>query len=200
MRPAQSILSGVTRHLPLALVALRLALAPTVVLIAIFHPNGTAFGTCLVLAFLSDWFDGVIARRLGVVTEFLRRADSIVDTIFYLGVAAAIAITVPDVLTRHWPGLVLLLVVEVARYVYDGRKFGKEAAYHMWSSKLWGILLFAGAFSALALGTGSALVAAAIYWGVVADLEGLAISAVLPRWQADVPTFWHARRIARAPR
>jgi len=185
------------QRIPLALVALRLALAPTILLVAAVRPNAAAFGICLVLAFLSDYFDGVIARRLGVVTEFLRHADSVVDTVFYLCTAAAIALTAPEILSQRWFALLVLLSLEVARYVFDLRKFGKEAAYHMWSSKLWGLLLFLGAFSVLALNTASWLVALAIYWGVLADLEGLAISLVLRRWRADVPTYWHARKLAR---
>lgn len=191
-------MSSTLRRIPLALVALRLVLAPTILLIAFIEPNAAAFGTCLVLAFLSDYFDGAIARRLGVATEFLRRADSVADSAFYLCTAAAIALTAPEVLVRHWAALAVLFLLEVTRYVVDFRKFGKEAAYHMWSSKLWGVLLFLGAFSALALNSAGSLVALAIYWGIVADLEGLAISLVLRQWKADVPTYWHARRLARS--
>jgi hypothetical protein len=32
----------------------------------------------------------------------------------------------------------------------------------------------------------------AIYAGVLADLEGLAISATLQQWRTDVPTLCHA--------
>lgn len=52
--------------IPLFLTALRAALAPVVVLLAISRPSRAAFGVCLVAAFLSDVFDGVIARRLGI--------------------------------------------------------------------------------------------------------------------------------------
>jgi len=41
-------------------------------------------------------------------------------------------------------------------------------------------------------------VALAIFWDIAADLEGLAISMTLWKWQADVPTLWHARRLANA--
>jgi len=42
------------------------------------------------------------------------------------------------------------------------------------------------------------LVTAAIWLGIVADLEGLAISVVLTRWMNDVPSIVHAWRL-RAP-
>lgn len=101
----------------------------------------------------------------------------------------------PLALTLLRAGLAPVVVaLQVARYAYDLRKFGREASYHMWSSKLWGIALFAGFFSLLALGQPGWPVAAAIWVGAVADLEGLAISAVL-RWTHDVPSFVHAWRV-----
>lgn len=83
------------------------------------------------------------------------------------------------------------------RYVFDAVKFRREASYHMWSSKLWGIALFAGFFSLLALGSNDMFLTAAIYIGIIADLEGLAISMILRDWKSDVPTLLHALRLRR---
>jgi hypothetical protein len=58
--------------------------------------------------------------------------------------------------------------------------------------------LFAGFFGLLVMGSSGAVVSCAIYVGIVADIEGLLISLVLPRWQADVPTLVHALRARRA--
>ena len=187
--------AAVMRRIPIVLVLTRLCLGPVVVLIGLLHPNGTAFAACLIFAFVSDYFDGVIARRLGVATATLRRLDSAADTVFYVCVAITAAVTVMELLRPHFVGLIALAVVEVARYVYDLRKFGKEASYHMWSSKLWGVLLFLAVYSLLVLHRGGWIVALAIYWGILADLEGLAISMTLKEWRADVPTLRHARLI-----
>lgn len=153
---------------------------------------------CLVVAFVSDIFDGILARRLNVATPNLRRLDSITDTIFYLCTAFAVWHLYPGVISQYAVALVVLLCLEVVRYVFDIRKFGREASYHMWSSKLWGIALFAGIFSLLVLGSAGFAVAAAIYVGIFADIEGLAISVVMDEWQPDIPTLMHARRLHRA--
>jgi CDP-diacylglycerol--glycerol-3-phosphate 3-phosphatidyltransferase len=65
----------------------------------------------------------------------------------------------------------------------------------MWSSKLWGIALFAGFLSVLGYGSSGLLVTLAVYIGILADLEGLAISVVLTEWKSDVPTLLHALRL-----
>jgi CDP-diacylglycerol--glycerol-3-phosphate 3-phosphatidyltransferase len=186
------------RHWPLALTALRALLAPVVVLLALVDPAPAAFGACLAAAFLSDVFDGVIARRLGVATPGLRRLDSAADSAFYVAALFAAWHLHPATIRGHAAALVLLGVLEAVRYAVDLLKFGREASYHMWSSKLWGLALFAGCFSLLALGEDGLAVAAAIWVGVAADLEGLAISIVLRRWRTDVPSVVHAWRLRRA--
>jgi CDP-diacylglycerol--glycerol-3-phosphate 3-phosphatidyltransferase len=184
--------------IPLSLTLMRAFLAPVVVLLAIFKPLPWAFGVCLTLAFFSDIFDGVIARRLNVASPGIRRLDSIVDTIFYVAVVYAVWHLHPEVLWKHTLSLCLLVSLEGARYVIDFAKFKREASYHMWSSKLWGLLLFLAFFGVLVVGPTHRLVSLAIYIGIVTDLEGIMISFVLPEWENDVPTIFHAIRIRQA--
>jgi CDP-diacylglycerol--glycerol-3-phosphate 3-phosphatidyltransferase len=179
-------------RVPIALTALRGALGPAVVLLALVWPNVAAFAVCLTLAFLSDYFDGVLARRLGVATPTLRRMDSIADTVFYVSALFAAWYLQSSILRPYLLALLVLAAVEVARYAYDFLKFGKEASYHMWSSKLWGLTLVLAFFALLVYGRAGWPVSLAIYVGIAADLEGLAISRVLPRWTTDVRTIFHA--------
>jgi len=183
--------SRVTR-IPIALTALRFALGPVVVWLALFWPNATAFAVCLTLAFVSDYFDGVIARRLGVATPSLRLLDSIVDTAFYVCALFAAWYLRSSILHPYLPALFVLAALEATRYAFDYLKFGREASYHMWSSKLWGLTLVMAFYALLVYGRAGWPVALAIYAGIVADLEGLAISSVLREWRTDVHTIFHA--------
>ena len=182
------------KRLPHALTALRALLAPVVVGLALAWPAPWAFGACLVAAFVSDVFDGIVARRLGVATPGLRRLDSLADSLFYVAALLAAWHLHADAIHAQAAPLAVLAALEIARYAVDLRKFGKEASYHMWSSKLWGVALFAGFFALLVFGEDRVAVPAAIWIGIVADVEGLAISATLREWRTDVPTIWHARR------
>src|SRR6266853_6691870 len=67
---------------PAMLTGLRVMLAPVMLLLAWYDPRPPAFAVCLTLAFLSDVFDGILARRLNVATPGLRRVDSIADSVF----------------------------------------------------------------------------------------------------------------------
>jgi len=191
------VLNKILHGIPLALTALRALLGPVVLALAYLEPQATAFAVCLVLALLSDYFDGVIARRLGIATPNLRRMDSIADSMFYVCALLAVVHLHAHLLADYLLPLGGLIALELLRYVYDYRKFGKEASYHMWSSKLWGLTLFMGFYALLVYGTAGWPVSLALAIGILADLEGLAISMVLRHWQTDVPTVFHALRKAK---
>ncbi|WP_460035004.1 CDP-alcohol phosphatidyltransferase family protein [Methylothermus subterraneus] len=181
--------------IPLALTAIRGVLALVLVVLAIGWPAHAAFGVCLTVGFLSDVFDGVIARKLGIATVNLRRLDSATDTLFYVAAAFAAWYLYPQVIAEHWVALTILEALELSRYALDIAKFRREASYHMWSAKAWGLVLFTAFFGLLALGCTGAWVAAPIYVGIISDLEGLAVSLVLPEWRADVPSIFHAVKL-----
>ncbi len=183
---------NIARNLPLLLTSLRALLAPVLVILALYDPNPRAFGICLVLGFLSDIFDGVIARKLGIATPTLRRLDSIADTLFYIAATFAVWHLDRHVIVDHVGAFLALGALELGRYLFDLAKFGREASYHMWSSKLWGIALFLTFFAVLVFSYGGRLVAIPLYLGILADLEGLAISLTLSQWKSDVPSIVHA--------
>ncbi len=116
---------------------------------------------------------------------------------FYICATFAAWHVYPSIIGEHYRSLLALGGLEATRYAFDLYKFGKEASYHMWSSKIWGLALFIGFFSLLSLGVAGWPVVAAIYIGIAADIEGLAISMVLNRWKSDVPTLIHAVRLLR---
>jgi phosphatidylglycerophosphate synthase len=179
-----------------ALTALRALLAPCVIFLATSKAPAWAFATCLIAAFLSDIYDGVIARRFGVATASLRRFDSITDTVFYVAVAYAAWLLYPDVIRSNLVGIAAIVALEAVRYIYDLTKFRRSASYHMWSAKVWGIALFAAFFALFGFGT-PALVPVAIGVGIIADLEGLAASLILREWTHDVPSVFHAYSIVK---
>jgi CDP-diacylglycerol--glycerol-3-phosphate 3-phosphatidyltransferase len=184
--------SSGARRLPLALVALRAVAAPTLVVGAALGAPGGWLATLVTLAFLSDIFDGVVARRVGVATDSLRFADSVVDLAFYAGATVAVFIRAPATLVElRWP-LAAVGALELARLVLELAKFGRMAAYHMWSAKLWGIALWLGFSEVFLQARAGPFFRLAVGLGILADLEGLIASMLLRTRQRDVRTLWHA--------
>ena len=178
----------------LALTLLRLALAPGLAAIAHSPMPGVALAAGLVLGFVSDVLDGIVARRAGVVTPFLRRLDSSVDTVFYLGVAYAAWVRHPAALRSLAVPILAVIVAEVLNYLVALVKFGREASYHARSAKLWGLLLFLALVTLFATGD-ARILPVALAAGVLAQAETLAITLVLRGWRHDVPSVWNALRV-----
>jgi phosphatidylglycerophosphate synthase len=178
---------------PLALTTVRLLLAPLALILASRSVPGWIWVTILVTAFLSDIFDGIVARRLGVATAGLRRYDSATDACFYLAMLWAAWRLHPQALRDHAWGIGAVIALELTRDTVDFVKFRREAAYHMWSSKLWGVANFLCFFALLGFGATWGL-PLAIVVGIYSQTEGLIASFVLTRWTHDVPTVFHAWR------
>lgn len=80
------------RHIPNALTVLRVALAPAVLFALLGGYNAIALGA-FVLAALSDWLDGVLARKWQVTSLFGAALDHTADKILILSAFVALAMT-----------------------------------------------------------------------------------------------------------
>jgi phosphatidylglycerophosphate synthase len=186
------------QHLPRALTTSRVLLGAIIVALAYSRSSGAALVACVIVALVSDIFDGILARRYGVETAELRRYDSIADTIFYAGVMWATWVLYPSVVRERAALLVGLLALEITRYIFDWMKFRREASYHSLLAKAWGLALAGTVIGLLGWGYAGVPLTAALVLGIVVDTEGLLISLLLPRWHHDVKSVLHAWRIRRA--
>ena len=180
---------------PAALIMSRAICGPVLVVAASTEASPWFLAGLVTFAFVSDVFDGIIARRLGVATALLRRADTIVDTVFYACAVLALLLRWPSVLNAHLVGLGLIVSLEFVRWVIERQRYGRLASYHMWSAKVWGITLWLGFCEAFLTAQTGPFMQAAVVMGVVADCEGLMASLVLSSWQHDIRTVWHAVRL-----
>ena len=189
--------SNLQRVIPWALIVLRTLGCPLIVIGAKLGWAGGWLGLIVAVALLSDIYDGILARRWGGETADLRMSDSVADTIFYLGVVWALWLREPQVLRTNWQLLVALLGLEAVRYVYDFWKFGKAASYHSYLAKTWGLLIAVAVVGVFAFDGLRLLIWVALIFGIVVNLEGLAMSALLPQWKNDVKTLgraWELRK------
>lgn len=180
---------------PLALVRLRLALSPLLLVGAALHVPGTWLAAGLTVAFLSDVFDGIIARRLGVSTPALRKADSGADVLFYLCVLGSTWILKADLLWTVRGPFLGLVFIQLGSWTLDRIKFGQGTALHSYTAKAWGITLFLAAFAIFANLDAKPYLWLALGMGYVSNLEDIAIKLILPSWHCDVGSVWHAWQI-----
>jgi CDP-diacylglycerol--glycerol-3-phosphate 3-phosphatidyltransferase len=182
-------------QIPWVMAAGRGVLGPVLIAGAACSWNGVTLAGIVVTALISDIYDGVLARRWSCDTAGVRLLDSMADTLFYLCTAVAFWICQPQLWRSYGGLLVALLGLEVARFVFDFAKFGKPASYHSYLAKSWGLVLAVAAVGVFALGRANVLILVALGMGILCDLEGLAMSVVLPVWRKDVKTIRTAWRI-----
>lgn len=182
--------------IPWAMAAARAALGPVLIAGAASSWNGFTLAGIVTAALLSDIYDGILARRWRCDTAAVRLFDSMADTVFYLCTAAALWIYVPPLWRNHASLLLSLLALEAARFSFDLAKFGKPASYHSLLAKIWGLVLAIAVAGVFILHHDVVLVTLALALGVLCNLEGLAMSLVLPVWRQDVLTLraaWNSR-------
>ena len=187
-------------RIPAVLVSFRAALGPVVVLLSMARrPQAGAFiAALIVLALLSDIYDGMLARLLEVDTENLRRWDTRADTFFYLCVLIAVLLRHPTAILARWLLIAALLAAEAAQHLFAFLKYGRHASYHSLISKAWGLLMAAAMICLLGFDRDSWFTGFAIAWGILCNLQGLAMSLLLPTWHRDVPSLFHAFRLRSA--
>lgn len=83
-------MNPVVQNIPNAITVLRVLLLPLIVGLYARDAPGASFATAWVVLFaaLSDVADGILARRMGVQSEFGRWVDPVVDRVFFLTLLA----------------------------------------------------------------------------------------------------------------
>jgi CDP-diacylglycerol--glycerol-3-phosphate 3-phosphatidyltransferase len=183
---------------PLALTTFRLFLAPTVLLLAAAGVEGWVWPAILFASLMSDLFDGIAARRLGVSRPWLRRYDSATDVAFYLAVVGAVWMLREPVVREYAWGIGVVLVLELVCNAVSLTKNWALPATHSYAAKVWAPML--ALTFAVVLGWGEAwpLLDLTIGYGVLVDLEVVAIILLTPGAAVDVPTVAHAWRLRKS--
>lgn len=185
------------KSLPLALVVMRLLIAPCLIWDALDRSLTVWFLIGFIAAFFSDIFDGMIARRLGVSTMQLRQADSWADVALYSGIAASAWLVHPQVLIDFRVPLLSVMAVQVLLFTTSWLKFGKTPSYHTYTAKVWGITLFAATVALFGFNDAGLALWSAIALGLINSLEEILMTLILPTWTHDVLSIVHALKIRR---
>jgi CDP-diacylglycerol--glycerol-3-phosphate 3-phosphatidyltransferase len=180
------------RGLPNALSLFRIAMVPVLGVLAWRGEAGLFLGG-LALALASDVLDGIVARSSGEISPLGARLDSAGDLATFGTLPLFAWWLWPEILKAESSAFLVAIVAYLSPLVAGWLRFRRMTSYHTWAAK------------GTAVWMGGALFA--LFWGgvtwpfyvgvgllVIEALEEIAITCVLPRWQADVPTFWHARR------
>jgi len=185
------------KYIPLALIYSRLFIGFGIILLSVFHLAHYPFFaiTLLSIGLLTDVFDGIIARKLNISSEKLRRLDSSIDQVFFISVAVATYIQCPDFFKTNLIKLIILGAFEAATYLLSYIKFKKEIATHSIGAKIWTLSIFATLVEIMVHCESVVMFEICFWLGLLTRLEILAIVFTLKKWTNDVPTIYHAIKL-----
>jgi phosphatidylglycerophosphate synthase len=186
-------------HIPVGLVGARFVIALLLLLDALDHQVGMAFVMGYVIAVLSDIFDGIIARRLGVSTPRLRQADSWADICLYLCIAVSVWLVFPQTILAFKIPLLIAVLAQLTLFAMSLIKFRKMPSFHTYTAKAWGIALLVATVSLFGFNDDKALWIA-IAFCLINSVEEMIMTLILPEWQCDVLSLFHAINIAKMSR
>ncbi|WP_027385668.1 CDP-alcohol phosphatidyltransferase family protein [Chryseobacterium gregarium] len=185
------------KTVPYILIAVRFILAPVIMALAYLQGEESRF---LILGLmytglLTDIFDGIIARKAGVSSEQLRRLDSQTDLVFWLSLGFASYFMAPELITNEWPGILLIFGMEALCYLVSFLKFGKETCTHAFLSKMWGLSLLIAFTYLIGFQQAGWAFYLTVALGFISHIDVILIVLLLPKWQYDVPSSYHAWKI-----
>ncbi|HTO09342.1 MAG TPA: lysyl oxidase family protein [Myxococcota bacterium] len=184
------------RHAPNALSGLRIALVPVLLWLS-FRGHPTAFLVTFAFSLSTDLLDGYLARRFRSGTLLGAKLDSWGDFATYAAFPLCAWWAFHDKVTEQLPFVIAALVGFLAPTVIGLAKFRRITSYHTRLAKAVAIVMGVGLILYLGFGVAGFFQAAVLFLMLEA-IEEVAITAVLPGWRANVPSFAAALRIARA--
>lgn len=184
------------KTLPYLLTYSRLVMAVVYIFISLYQPLQQAHLVVgiLVAACVTDIFDGVIARRLKMVTTHLRQLDSKVDTVFWLSLLYLLIIMKSAFVREHAVALFILAASEVFIQLLGYFKFNTSLALHTHAAKVWAVLLTV-TVAQIFLGTHANFwFRITFLWGLLVQLEITWIVLKLKVLRSDIASVfdWNA--------
>jgi CDP-diacylglycerol--glycerol-3-phosphate 3-phosphatidyltransferase len=181
--------------IPSGLVLFRFLIAPFLLWDAWDGDTSVWFLVGFTAAFVSDIFDGIIARRLGVSNSKLRQADSWADTCLFSCIFVSAWLGYRDILIAYKLPLLMVIFAQIVWWIVNLIKYGKPASYHTYSAKFWGITLFIAIVSLFGFNYAGIALWLTCIAGTIYSLEEIAMTLILPVWTHDVLSIFHALKL-----
>jgi phosphatidylglycerophosphate synthase len=181
--------------IPEALLYSRLVVSVLMVVLSFSKVPPLIIVALSVYAIVSDVLDGIIARKLKVSTEDMRRLDTKIDTVFWFSCLFYLCTNRPLFLKTHLLKLFILVFSEMFIIVLGAIRFQERISYHTILSKCWALCLL-WFFIDLTLHPSVHISFAFSFWyGLIVQSEIILITIILRQNHTDIPFIGQALRL-----
>ncbi len=178
--------------IPFFLLYSRLVVAFFMTIFSFIKISPTIIIALTIYAIISDIFDGIIARKLKISSQEMRRLDTKIDTIFWFSCLFYICLNHADFLKSHLLKIGILVFSELLITLFGFLKFHERISYHTILSKFWALLLLWFVVTLISKNSATLSFEIAFWYGIVVQLEILLIAIILKNNQTDIPNVCQA--------
>lgn len=179
--------------LPNLLSCFRIGAVPVLIMAAL-QGNHNLFLWLLLATLFSDLFDGWLARRLHQDSPFGATLDSVADFCVYLSLPLCIWRLWPDTVRQEAAFIIAAVSSYLVPVAFGFLRFRRLTSYHTWAAKLSAVLLGITVMILL-FGWSPWPFRLSVPIFILAALEDMAITVILPQWQPDIPSLGEAVRV-----
>jgi phosphatidylglycerophosphate synthase len=181
-------------NIPNCLSGSRLAAVPVLLVLA-WKGSATAFLVLFVCALLTDLADGYLARKLRQESELGARLDSWGDFALYMATPVCAWWLWPELIIREARYVTAVVASFILPILAGLVRYRRLTSYHTWGAKLSAVLMGISTFLLFAGGPAWPFrFSTAVL--VITQIEEISITVVLAEWRSNVPSLWHALRLA----
>lgn len=169
----------------------RLVMAPLLILVA-FNQQLNVFKWLIAISFLTDSFDGYLARRHKAVSVLGTKIDSVADDFTIVAALVGVILFRNGFLKQHIVLLGLLFSLYLFQLIAALVRYGKPTGFHIYTAKIAAVLQ--GLFLILLFFFSEPiyiLFYVALLFTALDLVEEILLVFILPQWQANVKgLFW----------
>jgi phosphatidylglycerophosphate synthase len=182
------------KKIPILLILFRFILAPIILLLAYFLRDKASIAIIILmyLGLISDIFDGIIARNMGISSAKLRRLDSQTDMVFWVCIGISAYFIYPEIIIANKISIIIIFGMEALCYITSLAKFGKETCTHAFLAKMWGLSLLVAFTLLIGFQYSGIPFYTAVVLGYISHIDRILITLILPKWAHDIPSSYHA--------
>ncbi len=174
---------------------IRLLIVPLLLFLS-FTGHPILFIAFFIATMLVGLTDEIIARKFDLFSSTRSRICSWSDFTTFLVIIVCAWALWPELIHKEALFLVILLIGLVVPVIIGYVKYSRFTSYHTWTTRI-ATVLIGIAVVLLFLGGPVLPLEFAIPIYIFARMEEVAITAILPDWEFNVPSLWHAISIER---
>jgi len=183
------------KHIPNILSISRFFISFLLVIDAVDGHASRYFVLLFILAALTDFLDGFIARKFNIMSIKGAILDGYADIVLYCSVLACTWFLFPHVIKKYLFWIAGLLVMQFFSWGFSYYRFSRITSYHTYSAKIWGASLFVSITFLFVFSRDFLLIPTFII-ASISIMEDILITSLLPYWKSDIKHFmwaWHVR-------